>query len=259
MKYYYLLIKKCSINGKLYLCKRTAKNDNEAISYTGSGKIVLRLKKKYGKECMQHVSILAKLPQEEQEQFSSICKDYSKRFNVVTNNDWLNLIEENGYQGGSTSEGSYTIGLKWMHKDGLRKRIKQKDIDQYVREGWQEGNPDWYKKQQSGLLKNKRLIPWNKGKRMKAEGEYKTVKYIKKTEEEKFKNRSTARKKVCENPEYIKKFTIPRKPLLKLQNIVTSEIIEIGREQSKKTLKFQNRHIKALLAGEVVKNYKKIT
>ena len=255
MKYYYLLVKKCTVNGKQYLCKRLAKNDNEAIKYTGSGKIVLKLKKKYGNSCMQHVSILAKFPEKEQEQFSIVCKNYSKQLNVVESTDWLNLIEENGYHGGSTSKSSYTTGLKWMHKDDIRKRIKQKDLEQHLSEGWQLGNPDWYKQQQSTILKDKNLIPWNKGKRVKVEGEYKTKKYVIKSEEEKFKNRSAARKKVCKNPEYILKFTLPRKPLLKLQNTITGEIFEIGREQSKKTLNLQSRHIKALLAGQVVKNY----
>jgi len=256
MKYYYLLIKECSINGKRYLCKRLAKNDNEAIKYTGSGKIVLRFKKKYGNSCMQHVSILAKFPESELEQFSAICKYYSTKFNIVEEESWLNLIEENGYQGGSTSESSYTIGLKWIHKDGVRKRIKQKDLEQYFNEGWQLGTPDWYKQQQSNTLKNKHLIPWNKGKRVKPESEYKTKKYVIKTEEEKFKNRSSARKKLCENPEYILQFKQPRKPLLKLQNIITGEVIEIGRDQSKKILKLQSRHIKSLESGQVAKNYR---
>jgi len=255
MKYYYLLIKKCSVNGKKYLCKRLARNDNEAIRYTGSGKIVLRLKKKYGSSCMEHFSILAKFPENQQQEFSVICKNYSKKFNIVESNDWLNLIEENGYHGGSTSEGSYTTGLRWIHRDNLRKRIKQKDLEQHLDEGWLLGNPDWYKQLQSSILKNKNLIPWNKGKRIKKEEDYKTKKYVKKTIEEKFKNRSEARKKLCTDPNYIFKFTQPRKPLLKLQNLVTGDIIEIGREQSKKALKLQSRHIKALERGEVAKNY----
>ena len=87
MKYHYLLVKMCVISGRKYLCKKIAKSDAQAIKYTGSGKIVISLKKKYGNSCMQHVSILAKFPEDQLEEFSETCKSYSKQFNVVESVD----------------------------------------------------------------------------------------------------------------------------------------------------------------------------
>lgn len=255
MKYHYLLIKMCVISGKKYLCKKIAKSDAQAIKYTGSGKIVIRLKKKYGNSCMHHVSILAKFPEDQLEEFSETCKSYSKQFNVVESVDWLNLIEENGYQGGSTSEGNYTSGLKWMFKEDSLKRVKQCDIPSYLEAGWQIGLPDWYRQRVSESMRKRELVPWNKGVRMKPGEDYKTEgKYQIKTEEEKFNNRSAARRKLCGDPSYIAKFKRPRKPLLKLKNITTNEVIEIGREQAKEKYKLHDMHIKALLSGQVVKD-----
>ena len=260
MKYLYLLIKKCIINNKQYLCKRVAKCDRDAIRYTGSGKIVLRLKKKYN-GCMQHVAILAKYPEGQLEEFSAVCRDYSKKFNIVESKEWLNLVEEDGYTGGAMPQNN-SAGKKWMYRDNVRKRIKKEDIERYLSEGWIIGTPLQYRQQISMSLKSKDLTPWNKGKRIKAESEYKTKtigKYVRKTEEEKFKNRSDSRKKLTSNSDYIAKFKTPRKPLLKLQNTNTGEVIEISRKTAREQYNLHSMHIKILLEGEKVKEYKLIT
>ena len=67
-------------------------------------------------------------------------------------------------------------------------------------------------------IKSKGQTAHNKGKKMKAEHEYKTAPYIKKTEEEKFKNRSEARRQLYQNPEYLSKFKKPKKPLITIIN-----------------------------------------
>ncbi len=255
MKYYYLLIKKCIVNNKQYLCKRIAKCDRDAIRYTGSGKIVLRLKKKYGSSCMQHVDILAKYPYDQFEEFSAVCKDYSKKFNVVESDDWLNLMEEDGRVGGAMALNDAT-GKKWMFKDNVRKRVRGEDVERFISEGWSIGTPLEYRQRVSE--RNKGLIPWNKGKRVKNENEY-VPKYVIKTEEEKFINRSEGRKKLVSSPEYLAKFKRPRKPLLRLQNVITGEIIEIGRQKAIEVYRLQSMHVKLLQTGKEVKGFRLIS
>ena len=209
------MIKKCIINGKKYLCKKTTTTDERAIKYTGSGLWVKRIKKKYGASCIVHDSILCKMPVENTNAFRDYCLNISKELNVVKNCEWLNLVHETGC-GGSVKGSNPNIGRKTIHKDKIAKVVRCEELQKYIDEGWTLGHPDYLKQKWSQALKGR--IPYNKGKKMKKDHEYKTKPYVIKTEKEKYKNRSEARRRLYENPEYLAKFQKPKKPLVTIIN-----------------------------------------
>ena len=211
----YLMIKKCTVNGKKYLCKRTTTTDEQAIRYKGSGIWVSRLKRKYGASCIVHDTILCKMPIESENEFKQFCLQKSIELNVVESCEWLNLVHETGC-GGSVKGSNPNIGRKTIHKGDAVKVIHINDLEKYINDGWILGHSDRMRRLWS--IKSKGQTAHNKGKKMKAEHEYKTAPYIKKTEEEKFKNRSEARRQLYQNPEYLSKFKKPKKPLITIIN-----------------------------------------
>ena len=74
----YLMVKKCTVNGKKYLCKKTTKCQQDAINYKGSGLIIKRLKNKYGSDCIVHESILCVMPYEKNKEFRYFCYKMSR-------------------------------------------------------------------------------------------------------------------------------------------------------------------------------------
>lgn len=228
----YLMIKKCTINGKKYLCKKTTKCQQDAINYKGSGLIIKRLKNKYGKDCIVHESILCVMPYEKNKEFRDFCYKMSLHLDVVNSDEWLNLEHEMG-GGGSTVDTNKSKGRKAMFKNNIQKYIKDEEIDNYLKEGWAFGFTEKLRNKLSESLKGKRAH--NKGKKMKQEHEYKTKLKQTKTEEEKFINRSNARKKLYKDPSYLAIFKKPRKPLLLVLNpngnenlISRSELVKMG-------------------------------
>lgn len=92
----YLYIKQHSITGKLYFGK-TIKHDIE--KYKGSGTHWIRHIKKYGRE---HVINLWYCLFNNQEDCTNFAEIFSEQQNIVESSDWLNLIIENGIDGGDT-------------------------------------------------------------------------------------------------------------------------------------------------------------
>ena len=85
------------MTGKKYLCIKTTDSDNKAIHYTGSGVAW----KQHLLENGNHfkTTILYKCHPSQRAHFSEICLKYSDKFNVVADDEWMNLIPENGNYG----------------------------------------------------------------------------------------------------------------------------------------------------------------
>ena len=228
--YLYLMIKTHRLTGKKYLCKKQTTTDEKAIRYYGSGLKWKEHLNQYGKDV--DTEIIYKCPVENKYEFRKIAIDYSKKFDVVNNTDWLNVIVEEG-QGGSRTETNGTRGKKWIYKNDKRKVVSVNDLESYINSGWQIGFPEHFCKKMSDIGKGKPA--WNKGIRMKLPDEYKSksrkkYQYIPKkrfTSEQ----RSKISKEFLNRPEVKAKFIQPRKPLVTAQNTSTGEIKTLGRSE----------------------------
>lgn len=92
----YLYIKRHSVTGKLYFGKTVG--DPEI--YNGSGKHWKRHIKLHGVEYVETLWYCLFL---DQEQCTEFALNFSRQNNIVYSDDWLNLIDENGLNGGSPS------------------------------------------------------------------------------------------------------------------------------------------------------------
>jgi hypothetical protein len=101
-KYLYLLVKTHSVTGLRYLCKRVTTSDSNAISYKGSGKYWKNHLKVHGKDI--NTEIIAKYELDKASEFSTLCIEYSSKYNIVNSDEWANLIEENGFSGAVIGE-----------------------------------------------------------------------------------------------------------------------------------------------------------
>jgi hypothetical protein len=90
----YLYIKQHSVTGKLYFGKTVQKPE----TYLGSGKHWQRHINKHGKE---HVVTLWYCLFLDQEDCTSFALAFSKHHQIVESNDWLNLVIEDGLDGGN--------------------------------------------------------------------------------------------------------------------------------------------------------------
>jgi len=91
----YLYIKKHNTTGKLYFGKTTS---DDPTKYKGSGKHWKNHIKKYGEEFVE--TIWYKLFDSE-EDIIEFAHFFSEEFNIVNSDKWLNLVPENGINGGS--------------------------------------------------------------------------------------------------------------------------------------------------------------
>lgn len=91
----FLYIKKHEITGKLYFGKTTK---DHVLSYNGSGKHWLSHVKKHGESHVTTLWYCLFLDKESVEHFAI---SFSKMNNIVQSDEWLNLKEENGLDGGS--------------------------------------------------------------------------------------------------------------------------------------------------------------
>jgi hypothetical protein len=242
------MVKKCIINNKKYLCKKTTDDIKKAINYKGSGIIIKRLKNKYGRDCIVHESILCVMPVEQKKEFKDFCLKTSLKFNVVESDEWLNLEHEMG-GGGSTIFTNHSKGRKAIFKGNDQKWVKLEDLESYLTDGWVLGITQKTREKLSRALKG--MPAHNKGKKMKKDHEYKTKPWVKKTEEEKFINRSNGRKKLYSDPEYLAKFKAPRKPLIKIINSIGEEFLKSRAEIIKMGLT-----LRSLLKGGESKGWK---
>lgn len=93
----YLYIKQHAITSKLYFGKST-KDENEMLKYKGSGKHWKRHIKKYGRN---HVITLWYELYDNVFDLVADALSMSKAFDIVNNESWMNLIIENGRDGGN--------------------------------------------------------------------------------------------------------------------------------------------------------------
>lgn len=91
----YLYIKQHTITGKLYFGKCT-RPLNEMLKYTGSGS---RWKKHYQKHGRQYIITLWYELYDNPFDLVADALSMSKSFDIVNNNSWMNLINENGLDG----------------------------------------------------------------------------------------------------------------------------------------------------------------
>lgn len=91
----YLYIKQHKVTGKLYFGKTTKNPEN----YNGSGIHWKSHIKKHG----SIIETLWYCLYTDEESIKNTALSFSKLWNIVESNEWLNLIEENGVDGGDTS------------------------------------------------------------------------------------------------------------------------------------------------------------
>lgn len=200
------MIKEYINTGQKYLCVKTAKNEEDAINYKGSGLHVNRILKKHGSDSIKHHSILLETSNEKE--LKEKAKYYSDLWNVEDSNEWLNLVPELG--GGGCGK-NWNKGRKIIN-DGIHKKyIDPSELESYLNNGWNLGRCQYEIDKLSKKLKGK--TPWNKGRR---DPQAKCRNPIRKSSEEKFKNRSEASKEIMGRSEVIEKLKAPRKPPITL-------------------------------------------
>jgi hypothetical protein len=92
------MIKRHSVTGMKYFCKTILQPESKMLSYKGSGKIWLKHIKKHGKQHVVTDWFQLFVNRNECTQFAI---KFSKDNNIVLSNEWANLIEENGLDGGN--------------------------------------------------------------------------------------------------------------------------------------------------------------
>ena len=117
----YVYLTTNNINGKKYIGMTTRNNPN----YLGSGKLIKRAIKKYGRENFS-VSIL-----EHANAFEELCeleKYYIEKYNAIERDDFYNIHE--GGNGGNTMKG-YTLAQKQRYAKNMREIITDLYRDNY--------------------------------------------------------------------------------------------------------------------------------
>lgn len=115
----YLYIKQHTKTGKLYFGK-TSKSLDYLLSYTGSGKYWKHHLKQHGKK---YVTTLWYHLYDNIFDLVADALSMSKSFDIVNSNSWLNLIIENGLDGGDVSSGT----RQYINSTGTIKRFKTGD------------------------------------------------------------------------------------------------------------------------------------
>jgi len=109
----YLYIKTCNHCGKKYFGKTT---HNDPYKYKGSGKIWTRHLKKH--KCSYSTEIIGFY--ENKLDLVAEALVFSAIYNIVESNEWFNLIDENGLDGGATFNGK-----KHTEESKQKMRIKK--------------------------------------------------------------------------------------------------------------------------------------
>jgi len=99
----YLYVKRHEITGLKYFGK-TEKNN--VTSYYGSGKYWLNHIKLHG---VSHVKTICYWIFNDQKKATDFALKFSKKHDIVNSDDWANLIDENGINGGSINHGLTTV------------------------------------------------------------------------------------------------------------------------------------------------------
>jgi hypothetical protein len=126
----YLYIKQHALTGKCYFGKTIS---NDVVKYTGSGKYWLRHIKIHGKE---HVVTLWYDIFTNKDECTKFALEFSEKLNIVKSDQWLNLINENGLDGGdnfsSMSEEKYLVACNKMKLSSPRAvpHLKGKTLEQ---------------------------------------------------------------------------------------------------------------------------------
>lgn len=112
---YTLMIKTHNITGLKYLCKCSRAN---YMKYKGSGKYWKRHLKKHGSDISTEVIFQSS----DLNEFKKICEEYSNEFNIIESNEWANLINETGTDGGFTHDNPYWLN-DYRHSDETKSKI----------------------------------------------------------------------------------------------------------------------------------------
>lgn len=127
-----LLIKTHNVTKKKYFCKTTKLNKLE--SYTGSGIAWKKHLELYGKDIStQVVGVYC-----DAERCLNAALQYSREWNIVESDDWLNLIEENGLDGAGAGVLHHMYGKEHPDKGSKRPEVSAKLMG--------ELNPNYNKK-----------------------------------------------------------------------------------------------------------------
>lgn len=122
---YYLIIKTHKITGLKYLCKTTRE---DPYAYLGSGKYWKRHLKQHGRDIETTVLFSGN----DLEEFKRQCADYSKKFDVANSEEWANLIEETGTDGGKTFDNPTWL-KGYRHTEESKKIISECSKATFIR------------------------------------------------------------------------------------------------------------------------------
>ncbi len=149
MKSVYLYIKKHSVSGKLYFGK-TVKDPEK---YQGSGTYWGRHCRKNGLEHIETPWYCLFTEQEELTKFALMC---SKQWDIVNSKDWLNLIPENGIDGGvlGLKQSAAVIENRAIKLRG-KKRTPEQNTAQVIR---QTGSKQKKRTPEQNAAKSKRQL-----------------------------------------------------------------------------------------------------
>jgi hypothetical protein len=112
-----LLVKTHNLTGKKYFCKTTKLDKLD--TYTGSGLAWKSHLKQFGKDISTGVVGVYY----ESERCLEAAKKYSKEWNIVESNEWLNLIDENGLDGAGAGVLHHMYGKPHPDKGSKRPDI----------------------------------------------------------------------------------------------------------------------------------------
>ena len=130
---------KISPKGLKYLGKTISENVEE---YMGSGTVWKRHIKKY-KYTFKDIQTQILYKTKNKEEFKNVCLYYSRLYDVANSPEWANIVLEEG-DGGATVKNKRVI-----NKDGKHKFIEHKNIEIYLKKGWNIGWNESFKKSQS--------------------------------------------------------------------------------------------------------------
>ena len=118
-----LLVKTHNLTGKKYFCKTTKLDKLD--TYTGSGLAWKSHLKQFGKDISTGVVGVYY----ESKRCLEAAKKYSKEWNIVESNEWLNLIDENGLDGAGAGVLHHMYGKPHPDKGSKRPHVGKSGSD----------------------------------------------------------------------------------------------------------------------------------
>ena len=159
----YLLLKTHNETGLKYLCRHVTKYEQTCYSYKGSGILWRRHLEKYGNNVT--TEIIAKCESVEKKKILGL--HYSKKWNIVENKEFANLVPEDGQGGAEPASYRKTYGSRFGYEKPPNRYVgddnfsKLPEVRQKISSRLKGRNITWNEKISESCKGRK---AWNKGK-----------------------------------------------------------------------------------------------